>query len=136
MKFACIALLGSVILFSCSPKLSPDQNWAEGKWVLTELKEVPVQISGNIEKNAHIVFLPSSKSYQGFGGCNGINGSYTIGKTSIRFTSLAARLAGCPDVPFETTFLSLLKEVNKYSIDGNILSLKKGNKIEMKLQRK
>lgn len=136
MKIICVALFSLVFLFSCSPKLSPDQNWAEGKWVLIELKQVPVQISGNLEKNAHIVFLPSSKSFQGFGGCNDINGTYTIGTSSIKFISLASRLVGCPDVPFETTFLSLLMNVNKYSVEGNVLLLKKGNTLEMKLQRK
>ena len=104
--------------------------------MLTELKEVPVQISGNSNKNAHIEFKPSAKSYNGFGGCNRIAGTYTISKSRVNFTPSAARAAGCPDVPFETTFLSLLNEVDKYDVNGNTMILKKGSKTMIKLERK
>lgn len=136
MKLAGIGLFFVVVLFSCSPKLSPDHNWAEGKWILTELKEVPVQISGNSNKDAHLEFRPSSKTYAGFGGCNRIGGSYTISKSKIKFTPASAKLAGCPDVPFETTFLSLLNNVDKYDVNGNTMILKDGNKTVIKLERK
>jgi heat shock protein HslJ len=136
MKVAGIVLFISVVLFSCSPKLSPDQNWAEGKWILTELKEVPVQISGNSNKDAHLEFKPSNKSYTGFGGCNSIGGSYTLSKGKIKFSPGSAKQAGCPDVPFETTFLSLLNQVDKYDVNGNIMILKDGNKTVIKLERK
>ena len=136
MKINALALFSLLFLFSCSPKLSPDSNWAEGKWVLIELKEVPVQISGNFERNAHISFLPSTKNYQGFGGCNKISGAYTIGKSNIKFNAVNTKLAACPDVPFETTFLSTLNEVDKYAINGDILTLNDGKKTVMKLQRK
>jgi hypothetical protein len=62
MKIGLVAFCSIVILFSCSPKLSPDNNWAEGLWILTELKEVPVQISGNTHKDAHIEFMPPQKN--------------------------------------------------------------------------
>jgi heat shock protein HslJ len=136
MKITSLAVLSLLILFSCSPKLSPDGNWAEGKWVLIELKEVPVQISGDLERNAHINFLPSTKNYKGFGGCNKINGSYSISKSKIKFSAITAKLAPCPDVPFETTFLSSLNSVDKYAINGDIMTLFDGKKTMMKLQRK
>jgi heat shock protein HslJ len=137
MKIAGIVLFFCIaILFSCSPTLSPDNNWAEGRWILTELKEVPVQMSGNNNRNAHLEFKPSAKSYNGFGGCNNIAGTYTISKSKINFSQPAAKLAGCPDAPFETTFLSLLDEVDKYEVNGNTLTLKKGSKAMIKLERK
>ena len=136
MKTICTALFCSLFLFSCSPKLAPDHNWAEGNWILIELKDVPVQISGNDARDAHVEFQPSSGNYKGFGGCNPISGTYTISSSKIKFTAVAARLAACPDVPFETTFVSLLGEVDKYSISNDILSLKKGNDIVIKLRRK
>lgn len=136
MKAFLISISCSLVLFSCSPKLSPDNNWAEGKWILTELKEVPVQISGNDLRDAHIEFSPSSKTYKGFGGCNRIAGNYTISSSKINFTATNAKFAGCPDVPFESTFLSLLNDVNKYSLSGDVMTLKNGSKTLMKLQRK
>lgn len=136
MRSFCLLLCCSLLILSCSPKLAPDHNWAEGKWILTELKEVPVQISGNDSRDAHIEFQPSSKNYKGYGGCNSIGGTYTVSSSRITFTAANARLAACPDVPFETTFLSLLNEVDRYSISNNILTLKDGNKTLIKLQRK
>lgn len=136
MKAIVYTVLVALILHSCSPKLSPDNTWAEGKWILTELKEVPVQISGNDMRDAHIEFSPSSKSYKGFGGCNRIAGNYTVSSSRINFTAANAKFAGCPDVPFESTFLSLLDDVDKYSLSGNIMTLKKGSKVLIRLQRK
>lgn len=132
----CLCFTTVVFLFSCSPKLPPDNNWAIGKWILTELKEVPVQITGNPSKNAHLIFETASKSYRGFGGCDNINGSYTINSGKIKFMALSAKLAGCPDVPFETTFLNALNDVDKYSVTGNVMILKKGRTTLIKLERK
>ena len=136
MKLSLSLAAFAFLLFSCSPKLPPDNNWAIGKWILIELKEVPVQISGNTSKNAHLVFETSSKSYRGFGGCNNISGTYTINSGKISFKAQSARLAGCPDVPFETTFLNALNEVDKYVVTGNTMVLKKGRTALLKFQRK
>lgn len=136
MKISLIGFCSIIFLFSCSPKLSPDNNWAEGKWIVTELKEVPVQVSGNTYKDAHIEFMPSTKKYQGFGGCDNISGSYTVSSDKIKFTPSGAKGADCPDTPFETTFLNLLKDVDKYTLSGNTMTLKKGKSSIVKLQRK
>ncbi|MDN3657177.1 META domain-containing protein [Ferruginibacter paludis] len=132
----CLLFAVAVLLFSCSPKLAPDNNWAIGRWVLTELKEVPVQITGNPSKNAHLIFEPAGKKYRGFGGCNDINGTYIISSGKIKFVAQSGKLAGCPDVPFETTFLSALNDVDKYSVTGNVMILKKGRTTLIKLERK
>jgi hypothetical protein len=56
-------LIGLIIIsgFNCSPKLSPDYNWQNKKWVLVELKEVPVQLSGS-RRDAFITFSPDEKN--------------------------------------------------------------------------
>jgi heat shock protein HslJ len=129
-------LFAIVVLNSCSPKLAPDENWAEGNWVLTELKGVPVQISGNVSRDAHLEFRPSSRKYEGFGGCNRINGTYTLDKSRIDFAPASAKLDACPDVPFENTFISLLDQVDRYTIHRNTMVLKDGRKVLIKLERK
>ncbi|MES2849886.1 MAG: META domain-containing protein [Bacteroidota bacterium] len=136
MKSICVLLLLSVIIFSCSPKLAPDSNWAEGKWLLIELKEVPVQISDNERRNAHLEFTPSLKTYEGFGGCNKISGTYSVEKSKIKFTSAPVLPSDCADISFENTFLSLLNEADKYEINGNTMTLKDGKKIILRFQRK
>ena len=129
-------LFAIVVLGSCSPKLAPDENWAEGNWVLTELKGVPVQISGNVSRDAHLEFRPSSRRYEGFGGCNRISGTYTLDKSRIDFAPANAKLDACPDVPFENTFISLLNDVDRYTLHRNTLILKDGRKVLIKLERK
>lgn len=136
MKSILSILFATVVLNACSPKLAPDENWAEGNWVLTELKEVPVQISGNISRDAHIEFRPSSRRYEGFGGCNRINGTYTLDKSRIDFTPTSTKLDACPDVPFENTFVSLLSQVDRYTLHRNTMILKDGRKVLIKLERK
>ncbi|HSB94362.1 MAG TPA: META domain-containing protein [Flavitalea sp.] len=129
-------LLAIVVFTSCSPKLAPDENWAEGNWVLTELKGVPVQISGNVSRDAHIEFRPSSRKYEGFGGCNRINGTYNLNKSRIDFIPATGKLDACPDVPFENTFISLLDQVDRYTLHRNTLTFKDGRKVLIKLERK
>jgi heat shock protein HslJ len=136
MKTIAFAFFSLVLLYSCSPKIAPDTNWAEGNWILIELKEVPVQISGNSWKDAHIDFTPSARTFGGFGGCNKIDGTYTIDKSKIKFNLSATLLAACPDVPFETTFLAQLKEVNNYTLTDDVMILKNGKNTVIKLRRK
>src|SRR5918993_3662861 len=127
-KSAIAVILSIVVLNSCSPKLAPDENWAEGNWVLTELKGVPVQISGNVSRDAHVEFRPSTRRYEGFGGCNRISGVYTLDRSRLKFTPSAAKLDACPDVPFERTFLALLDDVDRYTLHRNPMVLKDGRK--------
>ncbi|MBC7627369.1 META domain-containing protein [Ferruginibacter sp.] len=136
MKISRILVSVIFLLLSCSSKLPPDNNWSIGKWTLIELKEVPVKQSGNTNKDAHLVFETAAKNYRGFGGCNPINGTYTINNGKIKFTAQVYQLAACPDMPFETTFLNALNEVDKYLVTGNTLVLKKGKTTLIKMQRK
>jgi heat shock protein HslJ len=120
--------------FSCSPRLSPDSYWGEQRWVLVELKEVPVQQSGS-RKDAFIEFSPSEKKFAGNGGCNRISGNYTLEKKSrIRFGEVISTKMSCTDIAFENTFLATLAKVDRFKMDGNILLLKDGNDILMKLE--
>ena len=129
-------LLVVVVFYSCSPKLAPDENWAEGNWIVTELKEVPVQVSGNISRDAHLEFRPSSRHYEGFGGCNRINGTYTLDRSRINFTPATSKSEKCMDAPFETTFLSLLDAVDRYTLNSNKMVLKDHRKVLIRLERK
>lgn len=129
-------IVSSCVLFACSPKLSPDNNWEDKRWVLAELKGVPVQLSGT-NRDAHLFFSPSDKRYTGSGGCNRINGSYEISKRNkIRFGDAVATRMTCPDIRFENTFLSALKEVDSYELYNKTMLLKDGNEIVMKLKLK
>lgn len=133
-KTILLLMIAAMAGFSCSPKLSPDSYWGEQRWVLVELKEVPVQQSGT-RRDAFIEFSPSEKRFAGNGGCNQISGNYTLEKKSqIRFGEVISTKMSCSDIAFENTFLSTLSKVDHFKVDGNTLLLKDGNDIVMKLE--
>lgn len=122
-----------VAVISCSPKLSPDTYWGNRRWVLSEMKGVPVQQSGT-RRDAYLEFFPGEKNFAGNGGCNRISGQYTLDKkTRIKFENVISTKMNCNDISFETTFLSLLNEVDRFSMDNSsTLLLKDGNKVILK----
>ena len=114
----------ALIAFNCSPKMSPDAAWANQRWVLTTMKDVPVQQSGG-RRDAFIRFNVTEKKFSGNGGCNQINGNYTLDKNEIRFTDVIATKMSCNDIEFENTFLSTLSSIDRYEMNGTDLLLKK-----------
>jgi heat shock protein HslJ len=133
MKKLILALLITSII-SCSPKLAPDNSWEGKRWVLTEVNGVPVQLGGG-NRDAHLEFDPSTKRFTGSGGCNRINGTYSLGKKdAIQFGDVAVTKMMCADIAFENLFLSTLKTADRHTESGNIMLLKKGSEIVLKLQ--
>ncbi len=123
MKYLFLLTLGFVA-FNCSPRLSPDAGWGNQRWVLAEMKGVPVQQSGS-RRDAFIRFDVNEKRFTGNGGCNQINGNYTIDKNDIRFADVISTKMSCSDIEFENTFLSILNTIDRYEVNGNDLRLKR-----------
>jgi len=113
---------------SCTHKLSPDANWTGRRWVLTEMKEVPVQLSGG-RRDAYIHFDAAAKTFAGNGGCNQISGAYTLDKKAIHFGEIISTKMTCEDIQFENTFLSTLNSVDHYEQRGNDLLLKRKKEV-------
>ncbi|HEY5771955.1 MAG TPA: META domain-containing protein [Chitinophagaceae bacterium] len=134
MKYLFILII-AVSAFKCSPKLSPDAGWGHQQWVLVEMKGVPVQQSGG-RKDAHITFDVATKKFSGNGGCNQVNGNYSLDKNEIRFTEVLSTKMSCSDIEFENTFLSILGSIDKYEIKGNDLLLKKKKEAMLVLRPK
>ena len=127
MKYL-IILVMAIAGFDCSPKLSPDSNWAGRRWILTEMKGVPVQLSGG-RRDAYIHFEPTEKRFSGNGGCNEISGNYTLDKHDIRFGEAMSTKMSCEDIAFENAFLSTLYGITHFEQRGNDLLLKRKNEI-------
>ena len=123
MKYSAILLI-TFLSFNCSPKLAPDATWGNQRWVVVEMKGVPVQQSGG-RRDAFISFESTEKKFSGNGGCNQINGNYTLTKNEIRFTDVAATKMSCSDIAFENTFLATLHTIDHYEIKSGDMLLKK-----------
>ena len=134
MKYLFILFI-AVAAFHCSPKLSPDAGWGHQQWVVVEMKGVPVQQSGG-RRDAHIDFDVSAKRFSGNGGCNQINGNYSIDKNTIRFTEVLSTKMSCNDIEFENTFLSILSSIDRYEANGSDLLLKKKKETMLVLRSK
>jgi heat shock protein HslJ len=128
-------IIAASACIGCSPKMSPDFGWDKVRWLVVEIKEVPVQLSGT-NRDAFLDFSIPEKKFNGNGGCNRINGDYTIDKNHIHFTSISSTKMNCPDIAFENTFLSLLEKVNKYEVQNNTMLLKDDNKVLVMLKVK
>ncbi len=122
----------TLVAAGCSPKLSPDSNWGGRRWVLTELKGVPVQLSGG-RRDAYIDFDAGEKRFMGNGGCNQISGNYSLDKKNIRFGEVLSTKMSCEDIQFENTFLSALNDIDHYEQRGNDLLLKKKKDVLLRL---
>lgn len=134
MKYLFILFL-AVTAFNCSPKLSPDSGWGHMEWVVVEMKGVPVQQSGG-RRDAHIIFDVTTKRFSGNGGCNQINGNYSVDKQAIQFTDVVSTKMSCNDIEFENTFLSILGTIDRYEVGGSDLALKKKKETMLVLRPK
>ena len=119
-----IILFFAFTAFNCSPRLSPDAGWGRQRWVVVEMKGVPVQQSGS-RRDAYINFEVNERKFVGNGGCNQLNGNYTVSNSSISFTDVISTKMSCEDIAFEETFLSTLGSVDRYEVRDNDLLLKK-----------
>jgi heat shock protein HslJ len=126
MKYLFVFLL--VASIGCTPKLSPDSNWSGRRWVLTEMKGVPVQLSGG-RRDAYINFDAGEKRFTGNGGCNQVSGNYNLDKKEIHFGEVISTKMSCEDIQFENTFLSTLSNIDHYEQQGNDLLLKKKKEV-------
>ena len=117
-----------VVCVSCSPKLSADAGWARQRWVVTEMKGIPVQLSGG-RRDAFISFEDREKKFSGNGGCNQINGTYALDKQDIKFGQVVSTKMSCEDIAFEGTFLDLLSKVDRFEQKGNELLLKRKKEV-------
>lgn len=123
MKYI-IIFFATIFILNCSHKMAPDFGWNHQRWVVVEMKGVPVQQSGG-RKDAYISFEIGDKKITGNGGCNTINGNYSVNRNTIHFTDVAATKMSCNDIEFENTFLSTLATVDHYEIKGNDFLLKR-----------
>ena len=99
------------------------------------MKGVPVQQSGG-RRDAFINFEVDQKKFRGNGGCNQVNGNYSVEKNTIRFSDLISTKMSCDDIAFENTFLSTLADVDRYEVKGDDLLLKRKRETILVLRAK
>jgi heat shock protein HslJ len=136
MKNIFFILFAATLGINCSHKLSPDHYWIDHRWIVKEMKQVPVQLSGT-NRDAYLEFSATEKRFSGNGGCNRISGNYLLDKkSSIHFREVLSTKMSCADIAFENTFLALLNKINRYEVTGTTMLLKDGNEVLLILERR
>lgn len=126
----------SLIALACNParkttnnniNASGDQTTSltNSKWKLVELYGKPVAEKIN-EKEPFLQFIEKDSRYSASGGCNTINGSFTLlGNNRIQFSQGMSTLMACENMDIESGLVKVLKTADNYSLDENTLTLNK-----------
>jgi uncharacterized lipoprotein YbaY/heat shock protein HslJ/uncharacterized lipoprotein NlpE involved in copper resistance len=116
----------------CSNPLSRSSTPLQGtRWELIELNGTRVLV--NDSPGAYLELR--SGQVTGSGGCNRLNGKYELAD-GLSFGAMASTMMACPDPSGsrERSFLNALHDTNRYQISGNILELRKGDKVLARLR--
>lgn len=100
---------------------------AETTWQLISLNKSKVAPNG---KKTYFLKLNSKDGrFEAFAGCNSIWGSYDMPSfETISFSETIATEMACPNMEVETSFTSMLAEVNSYRIEKESLTFLSKNK--------
>jgi putative lipoprotein len=106
---------------STPPGSSGSVRLEDTTWKLTRLGDKDVVASDN-QRQPYIVLDSSDLRVAGSGGCNRLNGSYTLEKQTIHFGPIASTMMACPSgMDLEGIFLRTLDKAHRWKIQGNEL---------------
>jgi heat shock protein HslJ len=93
-------------------------------------------VGGSNVNEANLVLNAEGKKLTGSTGCNPILGSYKLRGGSLSFKPAGMTKMACPDALMkqEEAFIEILKETNKYRIEGETLELRDKKDVLAKFQ--
>jgi len=100
---------------------------AETKWKLVELHGKKIKQNG---KKMYFLKLNSKDGkFRAYAGCNNFSGNYVMPSAfGIAFTNVISTEMACIDMELESRFSKMLENTDRYTLNDNILQLKKGKK--------
>lgn len=113
----------------CGSFINPAYHLA-GTWQLTNLNGEAALVKDYPNGIPAITFEVFNSSVSGNGGCNRLSGSYKADESgSLIFAPLALTRMFCQDKNKEATFMTMLKNTNRYTLEADKLLLLKGNEV-------
>ena len=110
----------------------PNAELLETYWKLVELNGKPVVQGEKMKKEIRIILKKEGNRVTGFSGCNTLMGTFELKEGNrITFSSMASTKMACPDMETEAAFNKVLKVVDNYAINGDILILAKARMAPM-----
>ena len=129
-----ILILSAAAVMQCHPAKSAKAR-GDGseqlylfRWELTELRGKPVQKSERVQP--FLLFEPGEPGQlSGSVGCNQMAGTFTLGEDqSILISPVITTRMACPDQDLEYAFSSILRLIDKWTLEGESLVLSKSDK--------
>ncbi|MGO1595537.1 MAG: META domain-containing protein [Sphingobacterium sp.] len=120
----------SLAMLSCAGnKHSTGANFskiADQKWQLVELNGQPV--SGELNgKMPYLEFLTEDTRYVATGGCNTLNGTYSLtGRNKILFEPGITTMMACDDMETDRALTAVFANSNRFELVDDRLTLSKG----------
>lgn len=99
-------------------------------WKLLTLNGKEVTMGKNQEKEQYFKLIANDNTIEGFGGCNGFGGSFSLGEgNSITFSNMLSTMMYCEGLPVsENAYFSVFETANNYTILNDTLSLNVGKR--------
>ncbi|ADX67132.1 MULTISPECIES: META domain-containing protein [Weeksella] len=126
-----LVLMIGFFMNSCQTA-APVTDFSKIKQILETNKWVLQDNTGNVkgldQQDVVLNFrYEDGLTVNGFAGCNSYQGKATLNSTTIRFSEIGSTKVYCPQMNQEKAYLDMLREVNRYEINGKNLSLFKDN---------
>ena len=101
-----------------------DMGITEKYWKLTEIMGKPVTAWEGMTREPHMILKASDFRVSANGGCNQMNGSFTLKPMNrIRFSQMISTMMACPNMEIERQLAEVLSEADSYILQGDKLQL-------------
>lgn len=132
-----VALFSSCRVFKKHKHVDPSLQ-LEGEWIMNFISGPRIAFDGLYpEKKPEIRFDLAEHRMSGFSGCNNFSGSFNVNNYVISFPNeIAMTRMICPNMQGESTFMDILKSIDNWSVQGNVLQLNAGPVTMMRFERK
>ncbi len=110
-------------------------NPAVGKATLAETKWKLITLNGKVVveqgKKEYFIRLNSPDGrFSAYAGCNSMGGNYVMPSAfTLSFSNIMMTKMACANMDLETRFSNMLSQVDRYTLNDNILQLRKGKAI-------
>ncbi|MGB5685772.1 MAG: META domain-containing protein [Candidatus Electrothrix sp.] len=109
---------------SCDGKDRRIATITDNRWYLTEVDGEPLELE-SVSKPPFLKVQSGEQLIQGSAGCNNFTGSWLFADNDFVFSRVAATRMACPvGMEVEYAFLQALDHTRRYTIKGDILSLR------------
>jgi heat shock protein HslJ len=130
LRILFILVIGAFVLSSCGPTDLVSQ--LEGKeWNVTSILGKTIDANKSMKGMPSVNFSENGNLF-GSTGCNNYNGSFKLDGTSLTLDPGAVTKMFCPE-SYEQDFLSAVKQVTNFKMDGSTLNLLNGENLVMTL---